>query len=85
MLVRFLGPGGEPEVRLLDLAELHLPDSKDGKSLDAQCITAALKRHLGLFEDRLGKWQHTRFTCQPAPAGPPSVGPHRDRSGQVYY
>ncbi len=50
MLVRFLGPAGEPEVRLLDLAELHLPDSdsKDAKSLDAQCITAAFtgKRHL---------------------------------------
>jgi hypothetical protein len=58
MLVRFLGPAGEPEVRLLDLAELHLPDSKDAKSLDAQCITAAFKRHLDLFDDRLGKWLH---------------------------
>ena len=56
MLVRFLGPAGEPEVRLLDLAELHLQDSKDGKSLDAQCITAAFKRHLDLFDDRRGKW-----------------------------
>ena len=58
MLVRFLGPAGEPEVRLLDLAELHLPDSKDAKSLDSQCITAAFKRHLGLFDDRRGKWLH---------------------------
>jgi hypothetical protein len=58
MIVHFLGPAGEPEVRLLDLAELHLPDSKDGKSLDAQCITAAFKRHLDLFNDRLGKWLH---------------------------
>jgi hypothetical protein len=58
MLVRFLGPAGEPEVRLLDLAELHLPDSKDAKSLDAQCITAAFKRHLDLFNDRRGKWLH---------------------------
>ncbi len=54
MLVRFLGPAGE----LLDLAELHLPDSKDAKSLDAQCITAAFKRHLDLFDDRRGKWLH---------------------------
>ena len=38
MLVRFLGPAGEPEVRLLDLAELHLPDSKDAKSLDASIL-----------------------------------------------
>jgi hypothetical protein len=58
MLVRFLGPAGEPEVRLLDLAELHLPDSKDRKSPDAHCITAAFKRHLDLFDDRLGKWLH---------------------------
>ena len=58
MLVRFLGSAGEPEVRLLDLAELHLPDSKDAKSLDAQCITAAFKRHLDLFDDRRGKWLH---------------------------
>lgn len=58
MLVRFLGPGGEPEVRLLDLAELHLPDSKDGKSPDAQCIRAAFKRHLDLLDERLGKWLH---------------------------
>jgi hypothetical protein len=58
MLVRFLRPAGEPEVRLLDLAELHLPDSKDAKSLDAQCIMAAFKRHLDLFDDRLGKWLH---------------------------
>ena len=58
MLVRLLGPAGEPEVRLLDLAELHLPDSKDAKSLDAQCITAAFKRHLDLFDDRRGKWLH---------------------------
>ena len=33
MLVRFLGLAGEPEVRLLDLAELHLPDSKDGNEI----------------------------------------------------
>jgi hypothetical protein len=58
MLVRFLGRAGEPEVRLLDLAELHLPDSKDAKSLDAQCITAAFKRDLDLFDDRRGKWLH---------------------------
>ncbi len=60
MLVRLLGPAGEPEVRvrLLDLAELHLQDSKDAKSLDAQCITAAFKRHLDLFDDRRGKWLH---------------------------
>jgi hypothetical protein len=58
MLVRFLGPAGEPEVRLLDLAELHLPGSKDAKSLDAQCITAAFKRNLDLFDDRRGKWLH---------------------------
>ena len=35
-----------------------MQDSKDGKSPDAQCITAAFKRHLDLFDDRLGKWLH---------------------------
>ncbi len=64
--MRFLGPAGEPEVRLLDLAELHLPDSKDAKSLDAQCITAVFKRNLDLFDDRRGKWLHG------GPGGTPS-------------
>ena len=51
---RFIGGDGKPFVFFSDLAELDLSTSRDGRSPDAQCITACYAGSFDKFNEHQG-------------------------------